>query len=81
MSIINLYNQWIEDYKDILNLVKDNPPAKKYVVLGNSKTHTRTDSGKLQSIKKLIPKRNDPCECGSGKKYKHCCLNKEFDND
>jgi len=22
------------------------------------------------------PGRNDPCPCGSGKKYKHCCLNK-----
>src|SRR5262245_48960613 len=21
--------------------------------------------------------RNDPCPCGSGKKYKHCCLSKE----
>ncbi|MBR2452989.1 MAG: SEC-C domain-containing protein, partial [Clostridia bacterium] len=21
--------------------------------------------------------RNDPCPCGSGKKYKHCCLGKE----
>jgi hypothetical protein len=21
--------------------------------------------------------RNDPCPCGSGKKYKSCCLNKE----
>ena len=20
--------------------------------------------------------RNDPCRCGSGKKYKHCCLKK-----
>ncbi|MEI7552541.1 MAG: SEC-C metal-binding domain-containing protein, partial [Verrucomicrobiota bacterium] len=20
--------------------------------------------------------RNDPCPCGSGKKYKHCCLAK-----
>ncbi len=20
--------------------------------------------------------RNDPCPCGSGKKYKHCCMNK-----
>jgi preprotein translocase subunit SecA len=19
------------------------------------------------------PRRNDPCPCGSGKKYKHCC--------
>jgi SEC-C motif-containing protein len=22
------------------------------------------------------PGRNDPCPCGSGKKYKHCCLGK-----
>jgi hypothetical protein len=22
--------------------------------------------------------RNDPCPCGSGKKYKHCCLSKEW---
>jgi len=22
------------------------------------------------------PGRNDPCPCGSGKKYKQCCLNK-----
>jgi len=21
--------------------------------------------------------RNEPCPCGSGKKYKHCCLNKD----
>ncbi|MDE6968157.1 MAG: SEC-C domain-containing protein, partial [Eubacterium sp.] len=20
--------------------------------------------------------RNDPCPCGSGKKFKHCCINK-----
>ncbi|MDF2700485.1 MAG: hypothetical protein K0Q49_2043 [Haloplasmataceae bacterium] len=24
--------------------------------------------------------RNDPCPCGSGKKYKHCCLNKNKNN-
>ena len=23
------------------------------------------------------PKRNDPCPCGSGKKYKQCCGRKE----
>jgi len=23
--------------------------------------------------------RNDPCPCGSGKKYKHCCINKNID--
>jgi hypothetical protein len=25
------------------------------------------------------PSRNAPCPCGSGKKYKHCCLAKGFD--
>lgn len=25
--------------------------------------------------KHIIPKRNEPCICGSGKKYKKCCLN------
>ena len=24
--------------------------------------------------------RNDPCPCGSGKKYKHCCLRKEVES-
>ncbi len=32
-------------------------------------------SNTLQYIKPNI-KRNDPCPCGSGKKYKKCCLNK-----
>jgi SEC-C motif len=25
-----------------------------------------------------VPDRNGPCPCGSGKKYKNCCINKEF---
>ena len=25
---------------------------------------------------KAEPRRNDPCPCGSGKKYKQCCLKK-----
>ena len=24
-----------------------------------------------------VPGRNDPCPCGSGKKYKRCCMNKD----
>jgi preprotein translocase subunit SecA len=32
------------------------------------------DAGKAQTIRRATPKvgRNDPCPCGSGKKYKHC---------
>jgi predicted aspartyl protease len=28
-------------------------------------------------VKPKILGRNDPCPCGSGKKYKHCCMNKQ----
>ena len=28
--------------------------------------------------KKIKVGRNEPCPCGSGKKYKKCCLNKEI---
>lgn len=29
---------------------------------------------------KKKPERNDPCPCGSGKKYKNCCQHKETDS-
>ena len=29
--------------------------------------------------KKSIPRRNDPCPCGSGKKFKYCCLRRLAD--
>jgi uncharacterized protein len=29
-----------------------------------------------QAIKSRTPERNDPCPCGSGKKFKNCCMNK-----
>ena len=30
---------------------------------------------KQETVRRETPKvgRNDPCPCGSGKKYKHCC--------
>ncbi len=33
------------------------------------------NSGTVRNEKKIG--RNDPCPCGSGKKYKYCCLNKK----
>lgn len=35
------------------------------------------ETGRPQLIKKEKVGRNDPCPCGSGKKYKRCCLAKE----
>jgi uncharacterized protein len=28
-----------------------------------------------QAVRKQLPERNDPCPCGSGKKFKNCCFN------
>jgi preprotein translocase subunit SecA len=38
------------------------------------------DGGKVQTFKRDGKKigRNDPCPCGSGRKYKKCCMNKEM---
>ncbi len=40
--------------------------------------YTRTVRAGPAPVKSATPKvgRNDPCPCGSGKKYKHCCLAK-----
>ncbi len=37
------------------------------------------DARKPETFRREQPKvgRNDPCPCGSGKKYKNCCMNKE----
>ena len=39
----------------------------------------RTDIGGTYTVRRPIPKlgRNDPCHCGSGKKYKKCCYDKD----
>ena len=52
--------------------MEERPPArlpKKNIVLSHS------GDGGSQTVKRKAPKvgRNDPCPCGSGKKYKHCC--------
>jgi len=31
----------------------------------------------IKSGKRVKIGRNDPCPCGSGKKYKKCCMNKK----
>ncbi len=47
---------------DILDLLPDEPPP---VVIGSG-----------QTVRRPVPKigRNAPCHCGSGKKYKKCCM-------
>ena len=35
--------------------------------------HAGDEGTKQPVVKKEEPGRNDPCPCGSGKKYKNCC--------
>lgn len=39
------------------------------------------DDRKPETFRREMPKvgRNDPCPCGSGKKYKNCCMNKDVE--
>jgi len=45
-----------------------------------NRQYTKDCRNELQAKKQIINKekigRNDQCFCGSGKKYKKCCLNK-----
>ncbi len=43
---------------------------------GGGKPARRASSGANTQKSKGKVGRNDPCPCGSGKKYKHCCMNK-----
>ena len=45
------------------------PEKRKELFLTQRKSHT--------IIRDKKPGRNDPCPCGSGKKYKNCCMRKE----
>ena len=42
-------------------------------VLAKAKTEREKDPDKYQLKSTDQPGRNDPCPCGSGKKYKKCC--------
>ena len=40
---------------------------------------TESSTASVTTLRRNLPKvgRNDPCPCGSGKKYKKCCLNRD----
>jgi tetratricopeptide (TPR) repeat protein len=58
--------------------------AENQLANGLERSTSKRASGKLSSTRVPLPKRvtpksvkvrrNDPCPCGSGKKYKHCCM-------
>jgi len=56
--------------KEILNHLNETELVKKYSMVNR----VQNDFGKRKPVtKKVTVGRNDPCPCGSGKKYKKCC--------
>lgn len=76
---IYLKNEEIERYiKDIITEINNN--IEKWCLRGHSITEIKLKEDKIyEKVEKVNHKgkigRNDPCPCGSGKKYKKCCLN------
>jgi len=68
--IIGIYRKMLVDGVD----VSDDKEVKKWM-----KKHPEVLQGgetiKVETVRREEPKvgRNDPCTCGSGKKYKKCC--------
>ena len=64
-----------------VRLRREDPDAalqRKKVATVTAEGATAKGAVKRQPVRKAVKVgRNDPCPCGSGKKYKHCCLGKE----
>ena len=70
------FKELLKKYKDTEHKVFSHT-----TILYNSNVFSSTltdivDTKKKEGIDYSNVKRNDPCPCGSGKKYKNCCLNK-----
>ena len=61
----------VEVVKNIKNVVVNNEEelALQYAQIEKQ----QNDFGKKKPTKVIKVGRNDPCPCGSGKKYKNCC--------
>lgn len=53
-------------------LQRDHPDL--YVMLSKIFNQEITDHLASRELKQRLPERNDPCPCGSGEKYKRCCI-------
>jgi hypothetical protein len=69
---------WGPQLKDLIKDLRLNPPC--LPGLGSKRwgyTHWRGEWPKRENE----PRRNDPCPCGSGLKYKKCCLINPKENE
>jgi hypothetical protein len=74
------YGADLNSAKETINLfLKDKPVPQRILTeisLGNKKLELNSSFQQIPIVNsKTIAGRNDPCPCGSGKKYKKCCQN------
>ncbi len=67
MKFIELYIEMSRECR-----IRDNRGHDYYEMVAMMADRNRRDSGR-QQMKRVKVGRNDPCPCGSGKKYKNCC--------
>ncbi|MDS0528481.1 preprotein translocase subunit SecA [Clostridium sp. SHJSY1] len=79
-----MFEEMIENIKTdtvkyIFHVQMERAPERERVVQETGATHAGADDGESMSTKREPVRkqveigRNDPCPCGSGKKYKNCC--------
>jgi len=68
--VIDLYRKMLVEGVDVNNEKEVKKWLKKHPEVANG-----GDVQKVETVKRAEPKvgRNEPCPCGSGKKYKKCC--------
>ncbi|MBW2960239.1 SEC-C domain-containing protein [Mesonia sp. JHPTF-M18] len=79
-NIFEKYKIWKTDFEDYLEREFEDDDFDIMDNLFNEEEFQRLimhneDESPIEKQKE--PGRNDPCPCGSGKKYKKCCLNKK----
>ena len=65
--------KWMDHIDDMYHVKIEQKVEREQVakVTGTNKDETATNTPKKRTAAKVYP--NDPCPCGSGKKYKQCC--------
>lgn len=72
-GLLRTYNRILPDYNG--GIYYEKYPQEKKKMQGTALTDGTSDEPYVRGSKKIG--RNDPCPCGSGKKYKHCCMKKQ----
>ena len=74
-EINELKERALEEQKKQQSLSSENQPTLQPPTIGQNISSEQQEPKASQTIQRNAPKlgRNDPCHCGSGKKFKHCC--------